>query len=231
MTKRKDMPGVTRWWWVRHAPVPSVVGTIYGGNDVPCDVSDRESFRHLASALPQDALWLSSHLSRTHKTAEAIRQEAAGLDPAPAFPDPVAEEHLGEQSFGDWQGHTWDEMETMDPAGFAKFWETPARSRPPGGESFADLVARVSGVIDRYTESHAGRDIVAVTHGGTIRAAMAHSLGLEPEGAMSFTISTLSVTCLEHVAGGLLRGKGGAWRIVRVNAPPHGVDTLVKGGH
>ncbi len=86
-------------------------------------------------------------------------------------------------------------------------------------------------MIDRYTADHAGRDIVAVTHGGTIRAALTHSLGLTPEGGMSFTVSTLSVTCLEHVPGGLLRGRGGAWRVVRVNAPPHAVTSQVKGGH
>jgi alpha-ribazole phosphatase len=231
LTAKSKNDGVTRWWWVRHAPVPSVVGTIYGANDVPCDVSDRESFRALAQGLPSDALWLTSHLTRTHKTAQAIREEAATLDPAPAFPDPVAEEHLGEQSFGDWQGSTWDEMEARDPAAFARFWETPARSRPPGGESFADQVARVAGVIERYTAEHSGRDIVAVTHGGTIRAAMAHTLGLTPEGGMSFTVSTLSVTCLEHVEGGLLRGRGNAWRIVRVNTPPHAFHSMVKGGH
>ncbi|MEK9672172.1 MAG: histidine phosphatase family protein [Rhodospirillaceae bacterium] len=216
---------VTRWWWVRHAPVPSVVGTIYGGNDVPCDVSDRESFRHLASALPKDALWLTSHLSRTHKTAQAIREE--GLD----FPAPIAEEHLGEQSFGNWQGMTWDEMQAGDPAGFKAFWDDPVRGRPPGGESFADLIDRVSRIIDKYNESHAGQDIVAVTHGGTIRAAMAHSLLLPPEAGMAFTVSTLSVTRLDHIPDKLLRGRGGHWRIVRVNAPPHAVESLVKGGH
>ena len=164
-------------------------------------------------------------MSRTHKTARAIAEE--GL----TYPAPIAEQHLGEQSFGHWQGKTWDEMEAEDPAGFKAFWDDPVRGRPPGGESFADLIARVSGVIDRYTESHAGQDIVAVTHGGTIRAALAHSLKLAPEAGMAFSISTLSVTCLEHVSGGLLRGRGGAWRIVRVNAPPHAVTSLVKGGH
>jgi len=227
----KPMNDVTRWWWVRHAPVPSVVGTIYGGNDVPCDVSDRASFRALAAALPADAVWLTSHLTRTHLTARAIREAARDLAPPPRFPDPVAEAHLGEQCFGEWQGATWDEMEARDPDAFRKFWETPARARPPGGESFADQIARVSAVIDRYTAEHAGRDIVAIAHGGTIRAAMAHSLGLPPEGGMSFTVSTLSVTCLEHVRGGLLRGRGGAWRVVRVNTPPHAVNATVKGGH
>lgn len=217
--------GVTRWWWVRHAPVPSAVGTIYGSNDVPCDLSDRDSFRALAGALPGDALWLTSHLSRAQLTARTIREE--GLE----APVPVVEEHLGEQCFGEWQGSTWDEMEARDPEKFHAFWRDPVRGRPPGGESFADQIARVSGVVERYTESHAGRDIVAVVHGGTIRAAMAHSLGLAPEAGMAFTVSTLSVTCVEHVRGGLLRGRGGAWRIVRVNTPPHGFLRTVKGGH
>jgi len=221
----RDGGGVTRWWWVRHAPVPSVVGTIYGANDVPCDTSDAESFGHLARALPGDALWLTSHLSRTQKTAAAIR--AAGLD----FPEPVIEEHLGEQSFGDWQGFTWKEMEAKAPEAYHAFWQTPARSRPPAGESFADQIARVGAVIDRVTAGNAGREIVAVAHGGTIRAAMAHSLGLSPEAGMAFSVSTLHVTCLEHVPGGLLRGKGGAWRIVRVNTPPHGLGITMKGGH
>ncbi len=215
----------TRWWWVRHAPVPSAVGTIYGANDVPCDISDRDSFRALAESLPADAVWLTSHLSRTRKTARAIRDE--GLD----FPEPVVENDLGEQSFGDWQGRTWDEMEVRDPEAFRSFWDDPVRGRPPGGESFADLIARVAPVIDRYTSAHIGRDIVAIAHGGTIRAAMSHSLGLPPEGGMAFTVSTLSVTRLEHVTDGLLRGRGGAWRVVRVNAPPHGIAPKVKGGH
>ena len=52
--------------------------------------------------------------------------------------------------------------------------------------------------------------------------AVAHGLGLTPERGMSFAIDTLSVTRLEHVEGGLLRGKGGAWRIGAINQPSHG---------
>jgi len=62
-----------------------------------------------------------------------------------------------------------------------------------------------------------GRDIVAVAHGGTVRAAVAHALGLAPEQGMAITVGTLSVSVLEHVKGGLLRGRGGAWRVVGIN--------------
>ncbi len=207
------MTTVTRWWWVRHAPVLNVDGIIYGSDDVACDTSDRQSFENLASQLPADAVWLTSHLTRTHRTANAIAD--AGLD----FPEPVQETHLGEQDFGHWQGSSWDEMRNKDSDIYDAFWEMPARNRPPGGESFADLINRVGAVIDRYTQDHAGKDIVAVTHGGTIRGAISHALDLTPETGMAFTVGTLSLTRLEHVEGGLLRGKGGAWRAVTINQP------------
>ena len=209
------MSTVTRWWFVRHAPVVGVTGKIYGADDVACDTSDAASFKVLANVLPGDGLWLTSHLSRAQLTAQAIA--AAGL----SYDAPIVEEHLGEQDFGDWQGSSWKDMEEADPDAYFAFWQTPARSAPPGGESFADLIARTAGIIERYTESHAGQDIVAVCHGGTIRAAVAHVLGLTPELGMSFTIDTLSVTRLEHVEGGLLRGKGGAWRVAGINQPSH----------
>ena len=31
------MTTVTRWWFVRHAPVPGMQGRLYGSSDVACD--------------------------------------------------------------------------------------------------------------------------------------------------------------------------------------------------
>ena len=44
---------VTRWWWVRHGPVPSQKGLIYGQRDVSCDTSDVAAFQRLAKTLPE----------------------------------------------------------------------------------------------------------------------------------------------------------------------------------
>ena len=209
------MTTVTRWWLVRHAPVVGVLGKIYGSNDVQCDISDKAAFKILAEMLPSRGIWLTSHLSRAKLTARSIAQ--AGN----AYPKPIVEEALGEQNFGYWQGSSWDEMKVLDPSAFEKFWEEPARNAPPGGESFADLIERTANIIECYTSRHSGEDIVAVCHGGTIRAAIAHVLGLSPELGMSFSIDTLSVTRLEHVDGGLLRGKGSTWRIAGINQPSH----------
>jgi len=64
---------------------------------------------------------------------------------------------------------------------------------------------------------HAGRDIIAVAHGGTIRAALALALGLEPEAALAFTIENCPITRIDHVNG---PGVGNDWRVVTVNRLP-----------
>ena len=203
-----------RWWWVRHAPVVGHGGQLYGQRDVPCDTSDARAFEALASALPDGAVWVTSHLSRARDTAAAI-QETARL----SIP-PIIEPDFSEQSFGDWAGSTWDEIAARDPAASERFWTDPIGRAPPGGESFAALMARVAAAIERFSAEQKG-DIVAVAHGGVIRAAVAVALGLDPTQAMAIRVDNLSLTRLDRVAGGTLRGKGGAWRVVAVNRPPY----------
>lgn len=205
---------VTRWWWVRHAPVPNADGRCYGQHDPDCDTSDADSFRGLRSMLPRGALLVTSDLARTRKTAAAIAD--AGLD----LPEPIQESSLREQSFGIWQGmryeDIWDARGSQHP-----FWLAPAYERAPGGESFADVLARLAPTVCRLTREHAGRDIVSVGHGGTIRAALAVALGLRPESALAFTIENLSLTRIDNIAG---PDGAGQWRVVTVNQRPR-IDT------
>lgn len=205
---------VTRWWWVRHAPVVGHDGRIYGQSDVPCDTSDSQAFAALAALLPERAVWVTSHLSRTTLTADAIA--AAGLE----APGHVVEEDLSEQNFGHWQAMTWAEIQTGFAAEYTEFWRSPLAVAPLGGESFTDLMSRVTPVIHRLTVEYRGRDIIAVTHGGTIRSALAHALALTPEAAMAIKVDNLSVTRLDHVPGGAMHGHGGAWRVHGINHPP-----------
>ena len=198
----------TRWWWIRHAPVPTSAsgGKIYGNWDVPADTSAAATFAGLARLLPADAALTTSHLQRTHQTAAAI--QAAGL----ILPAPIVESDLAEQDFGDWQGRSHDEV--GDALGARHpFWLAPAHNRAPNGESFIDVVARVTTVVDRLTEQLRGRDIVAVAHGGTIRAAIAHALGLDPETALAFRIDNCAVTRLDHHAN----GDASVWSLDRAN--------------
>ena len=75
---------------------------------------------------------------------------------------------------------------------------------------------RIYGQIDLSCDC-SGRDIIAVAHGGTIRAALALALDLDPEAALAFTIENCSITRIDRIDG---PGMGHGWRVVRVNQPP-----------
>ncbi len=45
---------VTRWWWIRHAPVIGHGGRIYGQEDYPADLSDTATLAALAVLLPAE---------------------------------------------------------------------------------------------------------------------------------------------------------------------------------
>jgi len=202
----------TQWWWVRHAPVTEVAGRLYGQMDVGCDTGDEQSITALAETLPTDAVWLITPLSRTRKTFDAIAAKTP-------LPEPLVEAALIEQNFGRWQGLSWDEMQATDPKMYADFWIDPTRSAPPGGESYAAQMDRTRAAIERLSAEHAGRDIVSVSHGGTIRAAVAMALDLTPEAAMAVVVDNLSITRLSKVEDGLLKAKGGVWLVQGVNIP------------
>jgi alpha-ribazole phosphatase len=211
------MSAVTRWWWVRHAPVTVNDGRCYGQTDFPCDTSDTAAFAALARLLPRDAVWVTSTLLRTHLTAAAIvRAGLPGPDPIPG-PDVLVEPELAEQNFGVWQGVRYEDLPHKQGEAYHRFWLAPAHIAPPGGESYDDLAARVTPAIRRLTREHAGRDIIAVTHGGTIRAALGEALDLTPEASLAVNVDNLSLTRLDHFA----EERGGhPWRVVAVNQPP-----------
>jgi broad specificity phosphatase PhoE len=200
-----------RWWWVRHAPVNSHGGRCYGQSDVVADVSDEAAFRGLARTLPRHALWVTTHLQRTHQTADAIL--AAGHP----VPDRLIERDFAEQHFGRWQGQPYDRIDRDLGAAAHKFWIAPAEYAPPDGESFIEVIERAGRAIERFTRAHAGRDIVSIAHGGTIRAALQVALDIQPDRALGFVIDNLSLTRIDHVDG---PGEGGFWRVVAVNLPP-----------
>ncbi|MBX6747141.1 MAG: histidine phosphatase family protein [Acetobacteraceae bacterium] len=201
----------TRFFLIRHALVePSARAVLYGSMDVAlCDLALREEaalYRWLAFRLPRPALWVTSSLSRTRATAAAIFAAGYPEQPLQVEPD-LAEQHLGE-----WQGITHEALTERLRHPPHPFWPHGGEEKPPGGESFAEVQARVAPVMERLVEQHQGRDVVIVAHGGSIRAALAHALGLTPHQALVFSIKNLSLTRLEK--------HGPDWRVAAVNEEP-----------
>ena len=109
------------------------------------------------------------------------------------------EADLAEQHLGQWQGMNRAAFLASRPAG--SHWFADIDEPAPGGESFMDLYNRVRGAIERITAEQAGRDVIAVGHGGTIKAAIGLALGDQPEKGLAFDIDNCSVTRLDHFAG------------------------------
>ena len=209
MSNNKAGVSVTRWWWIRHAPVRSDGGNIYGQKDIECDCGDTEVFVAVAKILLRNAAWYASNLKRTHQTAEAIW--------AIGFPRPASMAHeaaFAEQHLGQWQGMNRKAFLASLPLG--SHWFAEIDQPAPGGESFMDLYNRTCNAIERITAAEAGRDVIAVAHGGTIRAAIGIALGLKPIGMMAFTTDNCSVTRLDHLDNGAESG----WRVAMVNHQP-----------
>lgn len=201
----------TRWWWVRHAPVREDGGNIYGQRDLGCDTSDRVVFDAVGKILPRNAVWFASNLKRTHQTADAIW--AAG------FPKPDSLTHdadFAEQHLGDWQGVNRAAFFASRPIVVGNYWFAPIDEPSPNGESFMDLYNRTRRGIERINAAHAGRDVIVVAHGGTIKAAIGVALNDQPERGLAFTIDNCSVTRLDYLASD---GHAG-WRIPMVNQQP-----------
>lgn len=195
---------MTRWWWIRHAPVVNPGGKIYGQTDLDVDLSDYGRFAALAEILPDSAIWVTTTLRRASKTANRL----SSLIP----PDRVIAEHdsLREQAFGDWEGTTWDAI----PRDISDaYWRNPTDNRMPNGESFADVVARVTETIERLNDDNVGSDIVAVTHAGSIRAAISHALGRDVGAGLSFHLAPLSLTRIDAIH----RDGDVWWRVSGVN--------------
>jgi len=199
----------TRWWWIRHAPVTSHAGRIYGQLDVEADFTNSATtLDEFAALLPEDPVLITSDLKRAVTTAGAIAEAGASWRQTEREPE------FREQHFGDWQGLSSEEFVTIRDKLPHSGWLAPAFERPPNGESFADVIGRVVPAIIRHTSQHAGADIVAVAHGGSIRAALSYALGLDPESALSFSLENLSLTRLDHIE---TKDDSGVWRIVCVN--------------
>jgi broad specificity phosphatase PhoE len=115
----------------------------------------------------------SSPLERARMTADPI---AAEHDLTPVIID-----GLREIEFGDVEGLGFDDLPPNLQQGLL---DNPTQVRFPGGETYTELQERVVAALGGVTARHDGETVVAVSHAGAIRAALAAWL-LMPDEAVS----------------------------------------------
>ncbi|PZQ15884.1 MAG: histidine phosphatase family protein [Ancylobacter novellus] len=155
--------------FVRHGETDwNVAGRLQGRTDIPLNARGRDQADAVGRALKDfsgvaDRVFVASPLSRASDTMRRMRA-AMGLDPDGFETD----ERLSEMSFGRWEGSTFFEIREREPGAMkareADRWD----HRPPDGESYADVSARVEAALAALD-----RPAVVVSHGGVARAVLA----------------------------------------------------------
>ncbi len=167
-------------------------GLLLGSSDIPLDDEGRRQASKLGSVpeLAGASRVVSSPLSRA-------------VDTASAFGVPVSvDARWREIDYGSYEGvpvssaaHLWDS------------WSVDLSYRPPGGESLADVSARVRAACEELWEEASGCDVVVVSHVSPIKAAVAWALGVGDDICWRTYLATASITVIGTGRGGpSLRG-------------------------
>jgi broad specificity phosphatase PhoE len=144
-----------------------------GRADQPLNEAGRAQARELAELLrgePVSAVY-TSPLRRAGETAEILAGNF-GLQPQPL-------DALLEIDVGAWEGLTIDEVRATYPGRADGDW----RSGWDEGETYDELSRRVLPALVELGTKHEGGHVLAVTHAGPLRAAIAASMGLSYDDA------------------------------------------------
>ena len=177
-----------------------------GWIDVPLSPTGEDEARAAGEKLRGrhiDKLY-TSVLRRAVDTA-TLALEAAGT----TVPVTERDAALNERMYGDLQGLNKAEAAKRFGDAQIKLWRRSYDVRPPGGESLADTAARVL----PYWESHilpdlrAGRDVLVVAHGNSLRALVMHLDGLSHAEVLELEIPTGAPLLYEFGTDGRITGK------------------------
>ena len=159
-------------------------------------MAQAERAARLLAALQPDLIF-SSDLSRAATTAAPLSR----ITRLPV----ILDKDLRERHGGEWEGLTGPEIRARYPAEFLT-WS------PPGGETAAAVADRVSGALERISDSLRGRSLaVVVSHGAAIRLGMSKFLGM-PEDLWNI------LGPLSNCSWSVLGQRRGEWRLVEHNA-------------
>lgn len=153
---------------VRHGQTEwNLLGKYQGQSDTALSEKGRRQAELLAKNFPVDHVdaVYASDLKRAFETGEKI----AGRFGCPIIP----EKGLREFHFGEWEGHTYEEIVKKWPEEAANFFGAPEKLQTPGGETFSILQERAMKTINRIREINEGKIVCVAAHGAIIKTILA----------------------------------------------------------
>lgn len=166
--------------------------------------------KYLYEREPLDAIY-ASDLLRAHNTAVPF-SKLYGL--------PITDrEGLRELFAGDWEGRTIDEIKELYTEDFRIWREDFSNARCSGGESVAEIYARMIPEVLSLARENDGRCILLATHATPIRVTEAYSRGLSAD-------RVHEVPFVRNSAMNIYEYDGGTLRPVKTNITDHLDDSL-----
>lgn len=132
---------------------------------------------------------------RTRLTAEAITAGRRGVS---LLVDPA----WAETDHGRWEGLTYREVLARYPDEARARWAAGIHGRAEGGESLAEVHARVSAAWDALLRDHRGGRVLVATHATPIQLVLCACFDLAPARHWHWRIDLGSVTCIDVYGGG-----------------------------
>ena len=155
---------MTRIILVRHGETVWNVEMKYQGQtDIELTANGREQAKKVAARLAKEKIDVvyASDLSRARVTAEEIaKRQNLPVMIVPEF---------REISFGEWEGLTYNSINTKWPEQMNKFYTLADELEIPGGETFRQVKERALAALKKIVDSHPDKTLAIVSHGGTIR--------------------------------------------------------------
>ena len=137
---------------------------------------------------------VASDLSRAVDTARAIA-DVVGLEVA-------TDTGLREHSFGEFQGHTYAEIDARWPAEAARWRRHEPDFGPVGGETLVDFFARAVDALTRIAAAARGRSICIVTHGGVLDCLYRAAARVDLGAARTWELGNAAINRVLYTDGG-----------------------------
>ncbi|WP_419926133.1 MSMEG_4193 family putative phosphomutase [Candidatus Poriferisocius sp.] len=198
MTSKTGKP--TLVLFVRHGQTPTT-GAVLPGRAPGLHLSDRGREQADQAAARIAALGAERIGAVYASPMERARETAAPIARAVGRRVRVLDS-LNECDFGRWTGRRLADLRRRRD--WRQVQHNPSGFRFPGGESFAEMQARITGAAQSLAARHSGATVVAVSHADTIKAAVSHASGAHLDMFQRITVSPCSITAILYGADGPL---------------------------
>lgn len=187
----------TRFYLIRHGETDwNKAGRYQGRTNIDLNAEGREQARLLGERfrfLPLDALYVSP-LNRAVETANEVAR-TTGITP-------VTDEHFIEINFGEWEGHTIEELSEKFGSAYTDFFKDPFDHPVPGEGSFQNAMDRAIEGFNILAKRHQGQNVAIISHGGLLRVMLVGLLEMGDAFYRKTWMTNTSVTMLDVMPDG-----------------------------